>query len=260
MTNDITIRPLTGMDELLEMQKIEETVWQMSPNPVHQTFTALNNGGIILGAFDDNSMIGFLYSFAGFDGQNAYLCSHMLGILPAYRSGGLGMRMKRMQAQLAGKMGYSIITWTFDPLESLNAFLNLHKLGAIGAAYHTDHYGVMDDNLNKDLPTDRIQIEWTIGGRKYIPKVKVAPDRLLTDVSEHNEPIGRPTIFQENHDEWFVAIPTNFQSIKQENIELARQWRQVTREAFQLLFSQKYIARDLLRDQTKEISYYYFSK
>ncbi|WP_174616022.1 GNAT family N-acetyltransferase [Virgibacillus ihumii] len=259
-TSTITIRPLTTMEELLEMQKVEEVVWQMSPNPVHQTFTALNNGGIILGAFDGNRMIGFLYSFAGFDGQNAYLCSHMLGILSAYRSGGLGMRMKRKQAEMAGELGYSIITWTFDPLESLNAYLNLHKLGAVGAAYHIDHYGTMNDNLNKGLPSDRIQIEWSTVEQEDTPPVNFAPERLLTDIDEHNKPLGRTAIFHDDHDGWFVAIPANFQSIKKENIELARSWRLVTRKAFQLLFNHEYVAVDLLHNPSKKISYYYFSK
>lgn len=258
MTSDITIRPLTTMDELLEMQKVEETVWKMSPNPVHQTFTALKNGGIILGAFNGQKMIGFLYSFAGYDGQNTYLCSHMLGILPEFRSGGLGMRMKKKQAELAGELGYSVITWTFDPLESLNAYLNLNKLGAVGAAYHIDHYGVMNDDLNKGLATDRIQIEWATGERAKNSPVDFTPDRLLTDVNEHNEPVANLTAFQDDHNGWFVAIPTNFQTIKNENMELARQWRRVTREAFQLLFKKNYIARDLLRDPSKDISYYYF--
>lgn len=116
--DNVVIRALTTMEELKQMQEIETAVWQMPPLPVHQTFTALNNGGIILGAFDDKKLIGFLYSFAGFDGHVSYICSHMLGILPAYRASGLGVQMKIKQAEIARDMGYQMITWTFDPLES----------------------------------------------------------------------------------------------------------------------------------------------
>ncbi|WP_077324676.1 GNAT family N-acetyltransferase [Virgibacillus siamensis] len=260
MTYDVTIRRLQTMDELLEMQQVEESVWQMSPNPVHQTFTAMHNGGIILGAFDGEKMIGFLYSFAGFDGQTAYLCSHMLGILPGYQSGGLGMRMKLKQFEFAKELGYPIITWTFDPLESLNAYLNIHKLGAAGAAYHVNHYGEMGDRLNKGLPTDRIQIEWITSEQKPLPATQLKSERMLTDVKDNHIPIAQMSRFTEDAGSWFVAIPGNFQALKSKNITLAHEWRKVTRKAFLQLFQNGYAARDVLRDPSRNISYYVFTK
>ncbi|WP_052366545.1 GNAT family N-acetyltransferase [Geomicrobium sp. JCM 19055] len=102
----ITIRELTTMEELEEMMDVEEAVWQMEPLQVHQTFTVLKNGGIILGAYDDEKMIGFLYSFPGFVEGDVYLCSHMLGFLPDYRKRGIGVLMKQRQAELAKDRGY----------------------------------------------------------------------------------------------------------------------------------------------------------
>lgn len=258
MTKQIKIRPLTSMDELHIMQEVEEAVWQMPPTPVHQTYTALNNGGIILGAFDGTKMIGFLYSFAGFDGHVSYLCSHMLGILPEYRKNGLGLRMKFKQAELAKQKGYPMMTWTFDPLESLNAYLNLNKVGAVGAYYKEDHYGSMDDGLNQGLPTDRIQIEWWFD-KKTFQSVDFDESKLLLSVKDNGHPV---TInqFSEKDGAWFVAIPENFQSIKHDNIELAKAWRYETRKVFQTLFNHGYQAKDLVRDQANQLSYYYFSK
>ncbi|QGS68395.1 GNAT family N-acetyltransferase [Oceanobacillus sp. 143] len=186
--NNIEIRPLETMDELIEMQKVEESVWQADSIPVHQTYTVLNNGGIILGAFDQNKMIGFLYSFAGFDGKSAYLCSHELGILPAYRKGGLGERMKQMQADLAKEAGYEIITWTFDPLESVNAYLNLHKLGAEGVLYKENYYGVMEDELNQGLPSDRIHIKWKINQRNIVRDLSIQQSQVLLEKKQDGSP------------------------------------------------------------------------
>ncbi|RYG72029.1 GNAT family N-acetyltransferase [Lentibacillus lipolyticus] len=260
MTESITIKQLTKMDELHQMQKIEQAVWAMSPNPVHQTYTAMNNGGIILGAFDGTEMVGFLYSFAGFDGNQPYLCSHMMGMLPDYRRRGLGKKMKLQQFRLAQQYGYSMITWTYDPLESMNAYLNLHQLRATGAHYKPNYYGTMTDKLNQGLRTDRFQIEWDLTTEQKPTETKVDTNRLLIQAQPDEEPISNLAIFDESKDSWFVPIPENFQTIKQENIGLAKKWRNVTGNVFEKLFAAGFAADDLLRGETQQISYYYFTK
>lgn len=265
MLDNIIIRQLTTMAQMKSVEQVEKKVWNMSPLPLHQTFTAINNGGIILGAYHENKMVGFLYSFPGFDGKEIYLCSHMLGILPKYRTGGLGMQMKFEQAKIAIEKGYSKITWTYDPLESLNAYLNLHKLGAVGAYYKANHYGNMDDKLNKGLPTDRIQIEWDIDSVKDKPQTSlgIIEEKVLLKARNNMEPI-LTDIYQKNdsfeNGPWFVAIPDNFQEIKVKNNELAKKWRLKSSEVFQVLFSMGFKATDLIRVPSNHASYYCFKK
>ncbi len=218
----------------------------------------MNNGGIILGAFDGQKMIGFLYSFAGFDGERPYLCSHMLGILPAYRKQGLGKKMKREQYSLARQQGYPMITWTYDPLESMNAYLNLHQLRATGAHYKPNYYGTMTDKLNQGLRTDRFQIEWDLTKDEEPTKAEIDTNRLLIRLKQSGEPVSNLAVFDVREDSWFVPIPENFQTIKQENVELARKWRDVTGDVFRELFAAGFIAYDILRDNAQQISYYYF--
>ncbi|AXI08615.1 GNAT family N-acetyltransferase [Oceanobacillus zhaokaii] len=261
--NNIEIRPLETMDELIEMQKVEESVWQADSIPVHQTYTVLNNGGIILGAFDQNKMIGFLYSFAGFDGKSAYLCSHELGILPAYRKGGLGERMKQMQADLAKEAGYEIITWTFDPLESVNAYLNLHKLGAEGVLYKENYYGVMEDELNQGLPSDRIHIKWKINQRNIVRDLSIQQSQVLLEKKQDGSPqITDVFDCMENQSNtvWYMAFPEDFQTLKSENIALAKTWRFATRTIFEALFADGYKAVDIIRDKAKKQSFYVLEK
>ena len=261
--NNIEIRPLETMDELIEMQKVEESVWQADSIPVHQTYTVLNNGGIILGAFDQNKMIGFLYSFAGFDGKSSYLCSHELGILLAYRKGGLGERMKQMQADLAKEAGYEIITWTFDPLESVNAYLNLHKLGAEGIMYKENYYGVMEDELNQGLPSDRIHIKWKINQRNIVRDLSIQQSQVLLEKKQDGSPqITDVFDCMENQSNtiWYMAIPEDFQTLKSENIALAKTWRFATRTIFEALFADGYKAVDIIRDKAKKQSFYVLEK
>jgi len=261
MTNQIEIRSIETLEELKSMQQVEKSVWQMPTIPIHQTYTALNNGGVILGAYDKDKIIGFLYSFPGFDGEKPYLCSHMLGIMADYRKAGLGKKMKLKQAEAAKQKGFSKITWTFDPLESLNAYLNLHKLGAIGARYKENHYGYMHDELNQGLPTDRIQIDWILHNDRQSKAVPFEREKVLLD-SEANEPILKDAFSGELSagEHWFVAIPANFQKMKGQDFELAKAWRYQTRKVLQALFSERYAATDLLRHNEDGTCYYIFSK
>lgn len=261
----IDIRPLTTVAELQLIPELERKVWDMAPIPIHQTFTAVGNGGIILGAFKEEKIIGFLYSFAGFDGEQTYLCSHMLGILPEYQIRGLGMKMKLKQAELAKEYGYSMITWTFDPLESKNAYLNIHKLGAVGAVYSPDHYGDLQDGLNTGLPTDRIKIKWDLSDSKEVD-ISTPPliqSHILLDVNKDDHPFVTERFTKHELDKekvWLVAIPQDFQTMKKENMELAKEWRFQTRDVMQALFASGYQAKDVIRNLEKQVSYYVFKK
>ncbi|NIP92192.1 MAG: acetyltransferase, partial [Gemmatimonadetes bacterium] len=52
--------------------------------------------------------------------------------------------------------------WTFDPLESRNAYLNLSRLGAVVREYAPDMYGVSDSPLHRGLGTDRFVVTWEL--------------------------------------------------------------------------------------------------
>lgn len=257
----IKIREIKTIEQLEQLQQVELAVWEMSPLPVHQTFTAMNHGGILLAAFVEEKMVGFLYSFAGFDGKSVYLCSHMLGILPEYRKSGLGVKMKLKQAQLAKAKGYRMITWTFDPLESKNAYLNLHQLGAKGAIYKTDYYGNLNDKLNQGLPTDRIHVHWDLYNNRKKEEHTITTDKILLTADESSKPLLLQSSSEIIDGKWFVGIPRDIQKIKKENFDLAKEWRYRTREVFLSLFEKGYQATDLIVDPEHHlVSYYVFIK
>jgi predicted GNAT superfamily acetyltransferase len=117
-------------------------------------------GGQVIGAFEGKTMVGFAMSLPGYRSGKAYLHSHMLAVLPAYRNSGLGRRMKVAQRDDALKKGFERIEWTFDPLEIKNAHLNIARLGAIVRRYMPDFYGPSTSPLQGSLPTDRLVAEW----------------------------------------------------------------------------------------------------
>jgi predicted GNAT superfamily acetyltransferase len=84
----------------------------------------------------------------------------MLAVREAYRNRGIGGDLKLAQRDEALSRGITRMEWTFDPVEIKNAFLNIHKLGAIARAYRENFYGVSSSRLQGGLPTDRLVAEW----------------------------------------------------------------------------------------------------
>lgn len=260
VTSAIDVRVLKAAADLKLIQKLEQDIWNMPPLPIHQTITAVQNGGLLLGAFYDNELIGFNYGFAGFDKGKSYLCSHMLGIHPDHRDKGLGALLKQKQKESASEMGYDLITWTFDPLESRNAYLNLSKLHAICSTYVENCYGDMEDSLNQGLPTDRFKVEWWINSahvnESWKGEAESPQNPFKWAVSDDSFPVLLSTGWKGARNPVLVPIPANFQTIKSQNYELARDWRYKTREIFQTLFSKGYALVDFIKGKEGLVHYY----
>jgi len=112
------------------------------------------------------TLVGFALSLPGVkivEGRpTPYLHSHMLAVLPSHRNRGLGTQLKWEQRREALSRGIRHMEWTFDPLEIKNAFLNIHRLGAICREYRVNFYGVSSSRLQGGLPTDRLLAEWEL--------------------------------------------------------------------------------------------------
>lgn len=249
MNEEIIIRSLSSTAELEDVRRLESKIWGESDSiPTHQTITAVKNGGLVLGAYSGDELIGFQYSFPGFNGQSVYLCSHILGTDELFRNKGIGEKLKLAQRDEALKLGYSLITWTYDPLESINGYLNIGKLGGVVSTYLPNCYGEMDDLLNSGLPSDRFLVEWYVGNEKSPDTIGNAFDQdfVLTnsllhwELKDKSHPVVLPFRNEDlhNHAVQFVPVPKNYRSIRETNIELASDWRLRTRDAFSGLFGQ----------------------
>src|SRR5689334_11877469 len=162
----ISIRPLTTIDEMHRFEAAEREIWPVPgivkgyPEP-ELLLTIAHNGGLVLGAWDGDTLAGILFSFLGrAPGGPLKHCSHLLGVRPAYRGHGIGQALKWAQRAAVQAQGLGLITWTYDPLETPNALLNLHVLGARAGIYHPNLYGAMPDGLNAGLPSDRFTVAW----------------------------------------------------------------------------------------------------
>ncbi|MDV6378022.1 GNAT family N-acetyltransferase [Sporosarcina sp. GW1-11] len=265
MINEIDIRKVTAIEEILEMQKLEKRVWGMEPIPVHQTVTAVKNGGLVIGAFIGKRMIGFSYSFPGFAEGQSYLCSHMLAVDQEFQLMGLGKMLKEQQLREARDMGYELIVWTFDPLESRNAYLNTSKLYGVCYDYIVNCYGKMDDGLNKGLPTDRFQVAWWIDSQRVREQWQPTTIQYSNPCSVELLAEEFPVLQLPEGKEWLsadaveVPVPKHIQLMKTQQPELAYDWRLKTREVFQQLCDAGFALIDVRRTE-ETVHYYRFCK
>lgn len=265
--NKITYKTLKTMDEMQLVSELEQEVWNVSPIPTHQTLTAVKNGGIIIGAFDENKLVGFSYGFAGFKNKKVSLCSHMLGISANYRSKGIGENLKYAQKEEAVSIGYDLMNWTYDPLQTRNAYLNLTKLHGVCDTYIQDCYGKMEDGLNEGLPSDRFQIDWWLESdyvNHYIkPKLAIAVVLETWKLDEHCFPIIDETFdasLTYDAEVYTVPVPSDIGALKEYSLEAALAWRYQTRKIFQKLFAEGYTAIQLDKTAVSAIYNYVLVK
>ena len=162
----IEIRLLTTAHEFTACEKIQEVIWgSFGIVPDHMLITIQKNGGLVLGAFDhatpDAAMVGFVFGFLGRtkDGRLKH-ASHMAAVLPTYRDAGIGAQLKWAQRDYVLAQGLDLMTWTFIPLLSRNAQLNITRLGAVCRTYIRNCYGPEPDVATAELPSDRFQVDW----------------------------------------------------------------------------------------------------
>ena len=270
----LTIRPLDSLDELRAVEELQRQVWDsgdLEVAPLHILTTVAHNGGLLLGAFDDDVLVGVVFGFLGTDAANPDRpalvrlkhCSHMLGVLPHYRDHSLGYQLKLAQREFVIKQGIRLITWTYDPLESRNARLNIARLGAVCHTYQRNIYGEMADALNAGLPSDRFQVEWWITSARIQERLFgqraalvldsfLSADAPILNPSEvaADDGLPRPAHDPRAPDGTFalIEIPSDFQAIKAHDLALARAWRQQTREILETVFANGYLVTDFFHE------------
>lgn len=163
----LVLRACEGLEELRACVDLQVETWGYNDGdviPPRMFVVAKRIGGQVVGAFDpEGRLVGFAMSLPGVKaGQppKPYLHSHMLAVSARYRNAGIGRRLKLWQRTEALERGIGLMEWTFDPLETKNAYLNIHRLGVVVRSYSPNFYGVSSSRLQAGLPSDRLHAEW----------------------------------------------------------------------------------------------------
>lgn len=161
----MTIRPVTSITDLQGCVELQREAWgvaDLDVIPVRMLVTQNRIGGLVLGAFDKDRLVGFVNAMPGIRDGMPYWYSQMLGVAKDYWNTGLGSQLKIAQRDQARQRGLALIEWTYDPLESKNAHLNIVKLGVIIRRYYVNLYGATTSRLQQGLESDRVIAEWWI--------------------------------------------------------------------------------------------------
>ena len=217
----IAIRQLFKLEEFESVLNLQKIIWgfqDIELLPLRFLVVASKIGGHVFGAYEGEEMAGFCFAIPGIKpGGQAYLHSHMLGVLPAYHNAGIGRSLKLRQREEAIERGIKLIEWTFDPLELKNAFFNIERLGAIIRRYQENQYGLTASPLHGGLPTDRCIAEWWIASSR-VQAILEGQSRTITE-SER------------------ISYPADIAVIRRTERERARAIQRSNGEKFQAAFA-----------------------
>ncbi|HKX33408.1 MAG TPA: GNAT family N-acetyltransferase [Blastocatellia bacterium] len=225
MVPEYTIRECTSIEEFEACLNLQRAVWQydsLDLTPLRAYVANQRVGGFTLGAYEADQpgaepgrLIGFAHALPALDARRTpYYYSQMLAIEPNRQNGGIGARLKLAQREYALRHGIGLIDWTFDPMQSRNARLNLAKLGGVVRRYLVNHYGTSSTSvLHQGLDTDRLVLEWWVKSKHV---AETLAGRRRTD---------RP--------EAIVEIPREIGAQKRTDPETARAWQSKVRQEFQ---------------------------
>ena len=229
----IVIRRVETQAEYEECVRIQDETWgagfsERVPSAILKVAQYL--GGVTAAAFEgeeaDARILGFVFGMTGVrDGQLVHW-SDMLAVRPEARDHGIGRRLKLYQRSLVAELGVTQILWTFDPLVSRNAHLNLNALGARVTDYVPDMYGAdTGSTLHQGIGTDRFVVAWEVGG---------GAGQVGSEAASDDGRGGRTGT------EVVVEIPHDIQELIAADPAAARKWRESTRPAFLRLLADGY--------------------
>jgi predicted GNAT superfamily acetyltransferase len=248
MGDEIDIRECTtveGFDQCVSLQREAFGLPDLELSPRRHLIVARSAGGFTLGAFDGELMVGFVLNQlaarrspeTGAEETIGY--SHMMAVAREYQNRGVGARLKWAQRARVLAEGRRFIRWTWDPVQSRNAYFNLERLGVVVRSYALNYYGTDYSTVTGKfgeplgLDSDRLVAEWELDS----PRVEALAR------GETTEPRGEPDAA--------VNIPTNWGALVREDPAAARAELLRVRAEFQTAFAAGLVCAGFERDPSR---------
>jgi chorismate synthase len=256
--SDVRIRRARDRADYEACVRLQREVWRLADveitSAIQLVATTWAGGLLHLAETAAGEPVGFAYAFPALRGGAPHLHSDMVAVRPEYQRHGVGVRLKWAQRADALEAGITLITWTYDPMQALNANLNLRRLGAVGAEFLQDFYGVTTSALHHGLPTDRLLVRWELNAPRVrqraaegeLPRSVPAP--VLPRINEVKWQAGWPVSSDPRLDleapELLLEIPPEWNVLCQAAPRVAAVWQDKVRRAFQAYLGRGYIAAD----------------
>lgn len=213
-------------------------------------------GGISAGAFTpDGRMVGCVFGITGVRDGVPVHWSDILAVSPEVRGTGLGKRLKWFQRQELLRAGVRTMFWTFDPLQALNANLNLNTLRARPVEYVVNMYGDTGSDLHSGLGTDRFVVQWDLESvdviqashDTFVSTGAVPAGLIVNSRVEGGTPVPLDAPLPDA-DVVLIEVPQSINDTKRASFDAGVRWRESTRRAFQY-----YLARGMIVSGFREL-------
>lgn len=215
----VAIRECSSIEDFQQCIELERAVWRdddigIMPIRLYMISKACNAPTI--GAFEPSGrLVGFVHTMIALMEGHVVYHSHLAAVVEDLRHKDIGFRMKLAQRQHAINAGVPLIVWTFDPLQSRNAHLNINKLGAVVRRYEVNYYSEgLSTVFDSDVPSDRIFAQWWVS-------------------SPHVESVLSGTRPQVEGQIQSVVIPEDINKVRSRSLDEHLRWRIRVREDFQ---------------------------
>lgn len=263
----IAIRTLQSLDDLRAAVTLQQTVlgdrssqiWQLPQlHHVQQT------GGVLLAAFKTDhgtsaALHGILIDLiAEVDGYPARR-TIAWGVDPKLRNRGIGLRLRRHERRCLQRIGIDLVYWDVDPLDSVQLYVALNKLGGIVTAYSSNVLGSLSDVRTPGLAVDHVRVEWWIDSPRVADWMKRGLSLPHQQIGLHTmDVVTKTTLLStgvrglidcQQHidsDHVLVEIPENSADLVARDREAAIGWRLRTRDLMNQLFRDGYLGVGLI--------------
>jgi len=237
---------------------LQREVWRLADVEITSAIQLIATtwaGGLVhIAETEEGRPVGFAYAFPALRGGVPHLHSDMLAVRPEQQKRGVGLRLKWAQRADALEAGVTVITWTYDPLQALNANLNLRRLRAMGTEFVENFYGVTTSELHHGMPTDRLLVRWDLNApgvqqraeTTELPRTVPAP--VLPRINDVKWQAGWPVSSDPRLDleapELLLEIAPEWDVLCQAAPRVAAGWQEKVRRAFQTYLGRGYVAAD----------------
>ncbi len=247
MMDSLVIRDIDGAAQMRAVEELQKEVWglpDLDVVPLSHLVAAKAAGGFV--SYEH--------------GQLAHH-SHMLAVKPNYRNFRIGHKLKLAQRERTLAQGIKLMTWTFDPLQSLNAYLNFNKLGVVSDRYFINFYGDDAASFLHRNGTDRLWVTWLLASDRVAGRISEVPFKrrfelvtplvqLLPDSSPQRNNLTEGL----SQELATLEIPTHINSLERQNRISALAWREATRWAFTEAIAAGYLVEDFYCESRDEQS------
>jgi predicted GNAT superfamily acetyltransferase len=252
----LIVKRLDHIEEYKKLPDIQISAWKFEDFDVepHYMMTRVQKyGGLVHGLFLDGNLIGFTYALIGkWEGQY-FIYSHMAALKREHQKKGYGFILKKAQREECLNMSYDLIKWSFDPLEAMNSYFTLHRLGATSHEYGRNVYGNGECGLHKGLPTDRLVASWHLNSEHVISKMGKKEPKIIVKPSTLN-------LKDFDKCDLYIEIPINIQAIKEKSLKKAFDWQMSIRNKFEMAFKNGYVANGLVFGEKYQRTFYKLTK